>query len=254
MEETIENLVDYVRYIQELDKEYVLSRGQGQDKVLLPSVFRFDDCNMRLFSNTTAKEFIEEFKNNSVLYLDNHTRNIDNEFEWIILAQHFGVPTCLLDFTYSHMVSLMFALEKAFDYSDDDVGNSVVWFLNPQKLNLESINRNVIINLSEETKALETAKYPCVVTAIKNNSRVVAQDGVFVYFPQGSCELEGIDFHDEFLKKVIIPHKYAKGILASLYTMGMRFKDIYPELTSVSKDILLKHNVMEYYRMEAENE
>lgn len=34
----------------------------------------------------------------------------------------------------------------------------------------------------------------------------------------------------------------------------MRFKDIYPELTSVSKDILLKHNVMEYYRMEAENE
>lgn len=29
MEETIENLVDYVKYIQELDKEYVLSRGQG---------------------------------------------------------------------------------------------------------------------------------------------------------------------------------------------------------------------------------
>ena len=71
-------------------------------------------------------------------------------------------------------------------------GVSVVWFLNPQKLNLESINRNVILNLSEETKVLETAKYPCVVTAIKNNSRVVAQDGVFVYFPQESCELEGI--------------------------------------------------------------
>ena len=62
------------------------------------------------------------------------------------------------------------------------------------------------------------------------------------------------DVDDEFLKKVIISHKYAKVILASLYTMGMRFKDIYPELTSVSKDILLKHNVMEYYRMEAENE
>ena len=118
MEKTIENLAGYVIYIQELDKDYTLSRGQGQDKVLLPSVFRLDERNMRLFSNATAKEFIEEFKNNSVLYLDNHTRNIENEFEWIILAQHFGVPTCLLDFTYSHMVSLMFALKKAFDYSE----------------------------------------------------------------------------------------------------------------------------------------
>lgn len=118
MEKTIENLAGYVIYIQEVDKDYTLSRGQGQDKVLLPSVFRLDERNMRLFSNATAKEFIEEFKNNSVLYLDNHTRNIENEFEWIILAQHFGVPTCLLDFTYSHMVSLMFALKKAFDYSE----------------------------------------------------------------------------------------------------------------------------------------
>ena len=99
MEKTIENLAGYVIYIQEVDKDYTLSRGQGQDKVLLPSVFRLDERNMRLFSNATAKEFIEEFKNNSVLYLDNHTRNIENEFEWIILAQHFGVPTCLLDFT-----------------------------------------------------------------------------------------------------------------------------------------------------------
>ena len=41
----------------------------------------------------------------------------------------------LLDFTYSHIISLMFAVEKAFDYDENDTGNAVVWFLNSQKLN-----------------------------------------------------------------------------------------------------------------------
>jgi hypothetical protein len=148
----------------------------------------------------------------------------------------------------------MFAVENAFRIDLDEDENSVVWFLNPQKLNLASINRNVILNLSEETSALETAEYPCVVTARKNNSRVVAQNGLFVYFQQDALALDKISIADDILKKVEIPHKNAKGILASLYTMGMRFNDIYPELTSVSKDILLKHNVLEYYKMEEENE
>lgn len=253
METIVENLEDYVNYIQQLDKEFVLSRGQGEDKPLLPSVLRLDESDLRFYSKTTAGEFINEIKNNSTVYLDNSKMfDTHNEFEWIILAQHFGVPTCLLDFTYSHLVSLMFAVENAFKYSEDDVNNSVVWFLNPQRLNLESINRSTILNLSEETRVLDSAEYPCVVTAMKNNSRMAAQNGLFVYFQQEAKALEKLNFSDCILKKIIIPHANAKSILASLYTMGMRFKDIYPELTSVSKDILLKHDVMEYYRMEAE--
>lgn len=41
MEEVIiENLEEYVRYIQCMDKDYALSRGQEYDKPLLPSVLR----------------------------------------------------------------------------------------------------------------------------------------------------------------------------------------------------------------------
>lgn len=255
MNTVIESLDQYVEFIQTLDKSYVLSRGQEYDKPLLPSVMRLDGNGMRFFSNAAAKEFIDEFKNNSVLYLDNHFSSIENDYEWIILAQHFGVPTCLLDFTYSHLVSLMFAVENAFSYEENDEENSVIWFLNPHNLNLLSIKRNEILNLSEESiGALERAEYPCVVTARKNNSRVAAQNGLFVYFPNGVKALDELDIDENILVRVTIPHKYAKKILASLYTMGMRFKDIYPELTSVSKDILLKHNVMEFYKMEAEDE
>jgi len=255
MEEVVvENFEEYVNYIQKMDKNYILSRGQEYDKPLLPSVLRLDDTNMRLYSKTTAKGFVDDFKNNSVLYIDSKIQNMLNDHEWIVYAQHFGVPTCLLDFTYSHLVSLMFAVENAFKFDMDEEDNSVVWFLNPKKLNLASIHRDMILNLSEEVGALETAEYPCVVTAKKNNSRVAAQNGVFVYFQQEAGALDKTKISDDILKKVVIPHKSIKGILASLYTMGMRFNDIYPELTSISKDILLKHSVDEYYKMEVENE
>jgi len=255
--ETIKSLAEYIDYINRLSKEFVLSRGQEKDLALLPSVYRIDDNGMRYYSNQAAKEFIEEFKNNSVMYIDNYIVNMKSEFDWTILAQHFGVPTCLLDFTYSHLVSLMFAVENAFRYHEGEEGNSVVWFLNPKGLNLKAINRNEIINLSDNPKvldSLENAQYPCVVTAVKNNNRIVAQNGLFVFFPKHSRALNEIEGVEEVLKKVIIPHECAKRILASLYTMGMRFKDLYPELTSVSKDILLKHDVLEYYKMEADNE
>lgn len=253
MEEIIiENLEDYVKFIHGIPSDYILSRGQEFEKALLPSALRLDNANMRLYSKSKAKAFIDDFKINSLMYID--STPIKNDYEWMVYAQHFGVPTCLLDFTYSHLISLMFAVENAFAYDFDDDTNSVVWFLNPQKLNLAAIKRNEILNISEENNILDTADYPCVVTARKNNSRMSAQNGLFVYFQQDSVALENIDIADDVLKKVIIPHKNAKGILAELYTMGMRFNDIYPELGSISKDIILKNNVIEYYKMEVEDE
>ena len=87
-----------------------------------------------------------------------------------------------------------------------------------------------------------------------NNKRIAAQNGLFVYFPQNSKPLNKIFIADKILKKVEISHKNCRKILKSLYTMGMRFDDIYPELASISKDILLKNNVVEYYKMEEDHD
>lgn len=74
------------------------------------------------------------------------------------------------------------------------------------------------------------------------------------FFSQNADPLNKISIADSVLKKVEISHKNCRKILKSLYTMGMRFDDIYPELASISKDIILKNNVMEYYKMENEND
>ena len=142
----------------------------------------------------------------------------------------------------------MFAVEKAFHYDDEDTGNAVVWFLNPQKLNEKTIRRTEIVNIASDSEALETADGPVTISAPKNNSRINAQNGVFVFFPYDSKSLENLMPEDDVLIKIIVPHQDCKRLLASLYRFGLRFSNLYPELTSVSKDILLKSKVFEFLR------
>ena len=249
----IEKVEQYISVINENFPRFSLSRGQWSDKCLFPSAFRLDDSGMRLFSDGQIDFFLDDFKNESLQYIHGHGLEIQNDYEWLVYAQHFGVPTRLLDFTFSHLVSLMFAVEKAFE--EDDEESSVVWLLDCGSLNENSIGNKNIVNLSSES-VINNMKYPCAVTARKINPRVIAQNGVFVLFQKESqpLPLEKIDIANDVLRKIIIPHSKAKRILSELYTMGMRFNNLYPELTSVSKDILLKNNVIEFLRMENENE
>lgn len=83
---------------------------------------------------------------------------------------------------------------------------------------------------------------------------MAAQNGLFVYFQNDAIPLEKVENSETFLKKIMIPHSYAKIMLRTLYTLGMRFSGIYPELSSISKDIILKNKVIESYRQEVKDE
>lgn len=247
-EYTIHTLPEYISTLESIAIDYQLSRGQCDDLPLLPSALRCDSDGKMLYSKSTIRSFLDDFKANSYQYIENHAIP-NSSCEWMVYAQHFGIPTQLLDFTYSHIISLMFAVEKAFSYDDEDTGNAVVWFLNPQKLNEKTIRRTEIVNIaSSSSDVLETSDGPVTISAPKNNSRINAQNGVFVFFPYDSKSLENLMPTDDVLIKVIVPHQDCKRLLASLYRLGLRFSNLYPELTSVSKDILLKSKVFEFLR------
>ena len=83
-----------------------------------------------------------------------------------------------MDFTTSHVISLLFAVEKAFQ--DDSESDAEVYFLNPAALNCKFKEQSTIINISSETEfSSEGHDGPFVIQGRKLNSRVNAQKGLF---------------------------------------------------------------------------
>ena len=245
----IEKLSEFMDYVERLPKEFTLSRGQSNiNYKLLPGALRVDEGGNMKYTRQSVAYFLNEFKVNSHNYMDKPW-DVKNDYEWMIYAQHYGIPTRLLDFTNSHIISLMFAVESAFNnYNDDD---GVVWFLDPLKLNNKSCCRSQIVTLSEnESISLDDCDGPIGVQGRKLNGRISAQNGVFVYFQDRSEALDTIINDTDILRKVIIKGPCKKDILVSLYSMGIGMTQIYPELTSVAKDIIMKDNIKQYLKEE----
>ncbi|MCY7945022.1 FRG domain-containing protein [Bacillus atrophaeus] len=243
--EPIEKLSQFTEYVEALPKEFILSRGQEREYELLPGALRFDDTKQRKYSRGAVQYFLNEFKVNCHNYVKQPI-NIRDDYEWMVYAQHYGIPTRLLDFTYSHVVSLMFAVENSFQDNEDL--DAEVWFLNPLELNYKFASRSDILNISNGEKInLDNYDGPVAFKARKLNERINAQDGLFVYFQDNSFPLSDLK-EDNIIRRLVIKGEYKKDILSSLYSMGIGFTTLYPELQSVTKDIIMKKNILEYVR------
>jgi hypothetical protein len=241
----ITKLSEYISYIEDLPKEFSLSRGQFRNYKLLPSALRKDNDGKRQYSKRVIRDFLEKFKMDSHQYLTN-PGEIKNEVEWMLYAQHYGLPTKLLDFTTSHITSILFAVEKSFQ--NDINENAVVYFLDPLALNLKYKQESKIINISgiNDNKIIEQDG-PITINGRKLNTRINAQKGLFILFQDDDSPLDEIE-DDSILRKVEICKDDMMDILASLYTIGISFTHLYPELESVAKDIVTQQNINEYLK------
>jgi FRG domain len=68
----------------------------------------------------------DEFKRTSVALTDLQP---DTDWDFLAVAQHHNLPTRLLDWTYSALAALWFAVEKEPVEIDHKKQNAVVWML-----------------------------------------------------------------------------------------------------------------------------
>ena len=83
-----------------------LYRGQCKDQPLLPKLFRSPREAGTI--RTTEDKLLYRFKNRSPYLLPTKP---DNDWDWLSLGQHFGLPTRLLDWTGNPLSALFFALD-----------------------------------------------------------------------------------------------------------------------------------------------
>lgn len=238
-------------------------------KYLEPRIFRDIYRNENYLKLRPDYEFsaIEKFKTVAPsLYSDIPGK--EDDLAWLILMQHYGVPTRLLDWTESILIALYFAVK---DFPKDD---GEIWTLYPLALNKESsgnwgmpILRNSFLQyLANEVNFIEgkkiefakkfgltsIPKYPMAFYPTLNFIRMVVQSSVFTIHPvpKNGNHIEDILEDEKYLFRYVIPAQYKKNLFQNLYSLNIINYKLFPDLDHLAQDIVSELGIVAYSPLE----
>lgn len=163
---TIRFLDEYLRFIEKITtQEDLIFRGQSQDYTLLPKIGRknllFDPMEKR---GALERKIFDEFKRMACSYEE--CIHINNDLDWLAIAQHYGLPTRLLDWTTNALAALWFAVET--DGSNKESGYVYIYRPNPDDFYPVDALHNPL--------AIENLNF---INPRYTNKRLIAQSGIF---------------------------------------------------------------------------
>jgi hypothetical protein len=225
----IKTFQDYLENIESLTEAnpqgFFLFRGQTADVPLIPKIGRFKSVkNIEKFE----KDLLDDFRKRAQPYFK---RPLINEWDLLALAQHYGLPTRLLDWSENPLVALWFATEKKVD----NTKFGVVWMFDPLEEDIQSLE--------------ESSPFTGIRTKVfcPNHiaERITAQSGWFSCHKISSKKqfvpFEKITLYQHSLEKIYIPVKLFSEIRVKLNSMGVNASTIFPDLEGLSRHLTWKH-------------
>jgi hypothetical protein len=236
---TITSVSDFVALVEYRKKEEerggnssdFLFRGQPIDEPLRPKLAR-EKTRGRFLD--VERLILEEFERVSFPLTEFQP---SSKWDLIALAQHHGLPTRLLDWTYSALAALWFAVKKPPLVLDDKtLRHGVVWILKPVK-------DDFIKSTSDESpfEGRRTRIFRPKVIA----RRIAAQAGVFTVhkvFDEGrSVSLEKNSLFAKKLEKVIVPPDSFRSLRKELNACGVNYLSMFPDLDGLGQHLAWRY-------------
>jgi len=232
----IKALSDFVEYIEEhKEKEYgrnnhvdFLFRGQPVDEPLRPTLARLGWNEQVMLKREEL--ILEEFARTAAPFLK---PGLDTKWDRLAVAQHHGLPTRLLDWTYSATVALWFAVS---DPQKDDRGkmrDGVVWIMKPlldDFINFPTKEDETPFN-GERTRIFR----PRVIA-----DRIAAQSGIFTVHAVRNKKFISLEKNTKFSSKLIkipIKHGVFSKLQEQLHACGVNSSTAYPGLDGLCRHL-----------------
>ncbi|MGZ3181684.1 MAG: FRG domain-containing protein [Telluria sp.] len=172
-----------------------------------------------------------------------------DEWGWMFLMQHYGLPTRLLDFSENPLVALYFAVSS--DKDENAEGALIV--LEPTTWNLENKREPLsdddipscgideemgpyLMSALIKNRDPENGNPPLAATGARNSQRIFAQEGVFVVF-HSMMLMDAAPPECRSVWRYTIAPEYKKAIRDHLALLSISEYSLFPELGTLAKKI-----------------
>lgn len=182
---------------------------------LIPKIGRQSTPGKNDYQKEAEKWLFSRFQREAIPYLDFQPRS---DLDWLVLAQHHGLPTRLLDWTFSPLVAAYFAIAN-LNHKDTDACVYAAFSLLSKKPTYKPFSGDGVVFY----------RPPHI------SPRIPAQHAAF------SIHANPFEaFVHDTLVKLIIPHRLRRQFLSRLDLFGINRASLFPSLDGLADYLTLK--------------